>query len=35
MSAREGYGKAMQGLVRSQVSLGKCIKDGGDLIIRK
>lgn len=33
---KEKIGKAMQeGLVESQVSLGKCLKDGGDLIIRR
>lgn len=33
---KEKIGKAMQeGIVDSQVSLGKCLKDGGDLIIRR
>lgn len=33
---KEKIGKAMQeGLVESQVTLGKCLKDGGDLIIRR
>ncbi|MDE1871253.1 MAG: DNA topoisomerase I [Candidatus Micrarchaeota archaeon] len=33
---KEKIGKAMQeGLVESQVTLGKCIKDGGDLVIKR
>ncbi len=35
-SNKEKIGKAMEaGLVESQVSLGKCLKDGGDLIIKR
>ncbi len=33
---KEKIGKAMQeGLVESQVSLGKCLKDGGELVMRR
>ncbi len=35
-SNKEKIGKAMQeGLVDSQITLGKCLKDGGDLIIKR